>query len=191
METLRAALGPHARIAADMHWNHTADEALALIGAMEPHGLWFAEAPVRTEDIAALERVSKGTGVPIAVGEEWRTVWDMRHRVDRCRISIVQPEMGHKGITSFTRIGTLAAERGIDVLPHATIGAGIFLAASLQAAATLPTLVGHEFQHSIFEPNRRLLSGDMDCREGAYRLPAGAGLGVRPSEEALRLMQRI
>ncbi|WP_306030572.1 mandelate racemase/muconate lactonizing enzyme family protein [Stappia sp. MMSF_3263] len=191
MESLRAALGQGARIAADMHWNHTADEALALIEAMRPHGLWFAEAPVRTEDIAALEKVSKGTDVPIAVGEEWRTVWDMRHRVERCRISIVQPEMGHKGITNFTRIGMLAAERGIDVLPHATIGAGIFLAASLQASVSLPTLVGHEFQHSIFEPNRRLLTGDMDCREGAYHLPTGAGLGVRPSEEALRLMQRI
>ena len=191
LENLRSALGPDARIAADMHWNQTADEALALIEAMKPHGLWFAEAPVRTEDIAALEKVSKGTDVPVAVGEEWRTVWDMRHRVERCRIAIVQPEMGHKGITNFTRIGALAAECGIQVIPHATIGAGIFLAASLHASATLPTLAGHEFQHSIFEPNRRLLVGDMDCREGRYSLPTGPGLGVEPSEEALELLQPI
>ncbi|MEO3388533.1 mandelate racemase/muconate lactonizing enzyme family protein [Mesorhizobium sp. CAU 1741] len=191
LENLRAALGPKAKIAADMHWNQTADEALALIEAMKPHGLWFAEAPVRTEDIAALERVSTGTDVPIAVGEEWRTVWDMRHRIERCDIAIVQPEMGHKGITNFTRIGALAAEHDIKVIPHATIGAGIFLAASLQASSTLPTLAGHEFQHSIFEPNRRLLVGDMDCREGTYRLPAGPGLGVEPSEEALGLLQPI
>lgn len=191
LENLRVALGPSARIAADMHWNQTAEEALVLIAAMQPHGLWFAEAPVRTEDIAALETVSKGTDTPIAVGEEWRTVWDMIHRIDRCRIAIVQPEMGHKGITNFIRIGRLAAERGIEVIPHATIGSGIFLAASLQASATLPTLTGHEFQHSIFEPNRRLLVGDMDCREGAYSLPTGPGLGVTLSEEALRLLQRI
>jgi galactonate dehydratase len=191
METLRAALGPKAKIAADMHWNQTADEALALIAAMAPHDPWFAEAPVWTEDIAGLEKVSKGTDIPIAVGEEWRTVWDMRHRIDRCRIAIVQPEMGHKGITNFTRIGALAAERGIEVIPHATVGAGIFLAASLQAASTLPTLTGHEFQHSIFEPNRRLLTGDMDCREGLYHLPGGPGLGVRPSDDALRLLQPI
>lgn len=191
IETLRAALGPGARIAADMHWNQTADQALDLIAAMAPHDPWFAEAPVWTEDIDGLARVSHGTTIPIAVGEEWRTVWDMRHRIERCRIAIVQPEMGHKGITSFTRIGALAAEAGIDVIPHATIGAGIFLAASLQAASTLPTLVAHEFQHSIFEPNRRLLAGDMDCRDGHYHLPGGPGLGVRPSEDALRLLQRI
>jgi galactonate dehydratase len=191
IEALRAALGPTARIAADMHWNQTAEEALALIAAMAPHDPWFVEAPVWPEDIEGLARVSHCTDIPVAVGEEWRTVWDMQHRIDRCRIAIVQPEMGHKGVTGFRRIGALAAERGIEVIPHATIGAGIFLAASLHTSATLPTLVAHEFQHSIFEPNRRLLDGDMDCREGLYHLPGGPGLGVRPSEEALRLLQRI
>jgi galactonate dehydratase len=191
MEGLRAALGPSARIAADMHWNQTPDEALALVAGMAPYNPWFVEAPVWPEDIDGLARVSHGTEIPVAVGEEWRTVWDMRHRIDRCRIAIVQPEMGHKGVTGFRRIGALAAERGIKVIPHATIGAGIFLAASLHTAANLPTLVAHEFQHSIFEPNRRLLEGDMDCRGGIYHLPTGPGLGVRPSEEALRLLQRI
>ncbi|WP_319518506.1 mandelate racemase/muconate lactonizing enzyme family protein [uncultured Martelella sp.] len=191
LQSLRAALGPTARIAADMHWNQTATEALALIEAMAPHDLWFAEAPVRTEDIQGLEEVSKSTDQCIAVGEEWRTVWDMRHRVERCRIAIVQPEMGHKGITSFTRIGRFAGELGIDVIPHATIGAGIFLAASLQASASLSAVRGHEFQHSIFEPNRRLLKGDMDCTAGCYTLPTGAGLGVEPSEEAISLLKPI
>jgi galactonate dehydratase len=188
---LRATLGPTTRIAADMHWNQTAEEALALIAAMASYDPWFVEAPVWPEDIDGLARVSYGTDIPVAVGEEWRTVWDMRHRIGRCRIAIVQPEMGHMGVTCFRRIGALATEHGIEVIPHATIGAGIFLAASLHTAATLPTLVAHEFQHSIFEPNRRLLDGDMDCREGFYHLPGGSGLGVRPSEEALRMLQRM
>lgn len=188
---LRDVLGPDARIAADMHWNQTPDQALALIAAMEPHDPWFAEAPVWPEDIAGLERVTRESRVPIAVGEEWRTPWDLRARLGRCAIAIVQPEMGHKGVTNFTRIGQLAAEHGIAVIPHATVGAGIFLAASLQASATLARVEGHEFQHSIFEPNRRLLVGDMDCREGRYQLPSGPGLGVRPSEAALALLKPI
>jgi galactonate dehydratase len=191
LQSLRETLGKEARIAADMHWNQSADEAVGLIKEMEPHGLWFAEAPVRTEDIAALAQVCAESPVLIAVGEEWRTDWDMRHRIERCRIGIVQPEMGHKGITNFMRIGRLAAQHEIDVIPHATIGTGIFLAASLHAGTALPTLRYHEFQHSIFEPNRRLLEGGMDCAEGFYSLPSGNGLGVRPSEEALRLMQPI
>jgi hypothetical protein len=30
----------------------------------------------------------------------------------------------------------------------------------------------------------------MDCRDGAYALPSGVGLGVEPSEKALRVMRR-
>ena len=188
LAALREALGPEMRIAADLHWNQTADEALALIRAMEPHGLWFAEAPVRTEDIAGLEAVCRYADVPIAVGEEWRTHYDMLHRIGRCEIAIVQPEMGHKGITNFMRIGRLAEQHGIEVIPHATIGAGIFLAASLQASSVLPAVSAHEFQHSIFEPNRRLIEGSMDCASGCYTPPGGPGLGVKPSEEALGLL---
>ncbi len=191
IETLRGALGPDARIAADMHWTHSAEEAIDLIRLMTPHGLWFAEAPVRTEDIAALETVCRFADAPIAVGEEWRTHWDLLQRIGRCEIAIVQPEMGHTGITNFTRIARLAGQHGLEVIPHATVGAGIFLAASLQASAALGPVTAHEFQHSIFEPNRRLVKGCMDCAEGFYTPPGGPGLGVEPSEEAIRLMQPI
>jgi len=111
-------------------------------------------------------------------------------RLERRCVSVLQPEMGHTGVTEFMRIGHYAQAHHLRVIPHATIGIGLFLAASLQASAALSAVTAHEFQHSIFEPNRRLLVGDMDCREGAYALPTGAGLGVEPSEEALRLLQR-
>ncbi|GHC76516.1 mandelate racemase/muconate lactonizing enzyme family protein [Limoniibacter endophyticus] len=190
MESLRKKLGGAARIACDMHWNHSAHEAIALIKAMEAYDLWFAEAPVRTEDINGLARVADKILTAVAVGEEWRTVHDMVLRVRHAGISIVQPEMGHKGITEFMRIGQLAHAHHLEVIPHATIGAGIFLAASLHASFALPTVTTHEFQHSIFEPNRRLLRGDMDCREGFYHLPTGPGLGVEPSEEAMALLKK-
>lgn len=191
LQYLRSVLGTEAKIAADMHWNQTAEQAVELILAMEPYGLWFAEAPVRTEDIAGLAHVSRAVETPIAVGEEWRTPFDLRHRIDRCRIGIVQPEMGHKGITNFTRIGQLAAEHGIEVIPHATIGAGIFLAASLSASSTLDAVSFHEFQHSIFEPNRSLMTGNMDCENGFYTPPTGPGLGMVPSEKAIGLLQPL
>ena len=68
---------------------------------------------------------------------------------------------------------------------------GLFLAASLHASSALAAVECHEFQHSIFEPNRRLLLGDMDCSAGFYRLPSGPGLGVEPSKEALKLLKRL
>jgi len=188
---LRSALGTDAKIAADMHWTQQPEEALDIIRDMEPHGLWFAEAPVRTEDIAALETVCKFSSTPIAVGEEWRTDWDLLQRIGRCDIAIIQPEMGHTGITNFVRLAGLAEQHALEVIPHATIGSGLFLAASLQTSAALAAVSGHEFQHSIFEPNRRLVRGGMDCAEGRYTPPDGPGIGVTPSDEALSLLQPI
>lgn len=89
------------------------------------------------------------------------------------------------------RGGVMAEQHGIDVIPHATIGAGIFLAASLQASSALAMTTCHEFQHSLFEPNRRLPVGDMDCKDGFYHPSTGAGLGIVPSEEALRLLRPL
>ncbi|MET0745949.1 MAG: mandelate racemase/muconate lactonizing enzyme family protein [Microvirga sp.] len=190
MESLRDALGPQARIACDMHWAQTAGQAIALIRAMEPYGLWFAEAPVHTEDVDGLAQVARSVATPVAAGEEWRTVYDLVPRMAARACGIVQPEMGHKGITEFMRIGHYASAHHVEVIPHATIGIGLFMAASLHASAALQAVTCHEYQHSIFEPNRRLLRGDMDCRDGFYELPTGPGLGVEPSEEALSLLQR-
>jgi len=189
MATLRERLGEEARIACDMHWAHTAEEAIRLIRAMEPHDLWFAEAPVHTEDVAGLARVAAQVSTTIAAGEEWRTVFDLVPRVERRACGIVQPEMGHTGVTEFMRIGGYAEAHHLKVIPHSTIGIGLFLAASLHASAALAAVDCHEFQHSIFEPNRRLLTGDMDCADGFYTLPTGPGLGVEPSSEALDLLR--
>jgi galactonate dehydratase len=173
-----------------MHWAQTAEGAVSLIRAMEPYGLWFAEAPVRTEDAEGLAWVARNVSTAIAAGEEWRTVYDMVPRVAKRACGIVQPEMGHKGVTEFMRMGHYAQAHHLEMIPHATIGIGIFMAASLHASSALQAVTCHEYQHSIFEPNRRLLAGDMDCREGFYTLPTGPGLGVEPSEEALSLLQK-
>ena len=89
--------------------------------------------------------------------------------------------MGHTGITQFRRIAALAAKSSALVAPHATIGTGIFLAASLHVSCTLNGFWRHEWQHSVFERNLALLNTDMACEKGQYRVPTGPGLGVTPN----------
>ena len=139
---LRAALGPAARIAVDLHWRHSAPDALALLAGMAPHGLFFAEAPVAPEDIAGLARVAAASHVPIAAGEEWFSVHEAAPRI--AGLAIVQPEMGHCGVTEFIGIARLAEANHARLMPHATVGTGIFLAASLHAASACPGFVLHD-----------------------------------------------
>ncbi len=180
MAALRAALGPEAELLIDLHWKFTADEAIALASSLAPHRPRFIEAPVKPEDMAGLGRVARESEVPIAAGEEWYTGYDVANRLAQTPLAFLQPEMGHTGITQFRRIAAMAADHGARIAPHATIGTGLFLAASLQVSATLPHLWKHEWQHSIFARNLALVDGDVGYVDNAYILPTGPGLGVAP-----------
>ena len=191
LRALRLTLGDEARIAVDLHWSLTEDTAVQLATDLQPFAPWFLEAPVPTEEIGTLRRVVERTTSRIAVGEEWRTHYDARLRIERQACHIVQPEMGHTGITQFLRIARLAETHHLSVIPHATIGSGLFLAASLHASAVLTGIESHEFQHSIFGPFRHFTGDALRCEAGAYSLPSGPGLGVEPSDAMLARMTRM
>jgi galactonate dehydratase len=191
MCALRRALGADAQIMVDLHWKFTASEALDLITALAPYRPFFVEAPVKPEDHAGLARVARESPVPIAAGEEWYTAYEASNRLAAGAIAMLQPEMGHTGITQFRRIAQLAAERGAAIAPHATIGTGLFLAASLQVSATLRHLWKHEWQHSVFERYLSLLDSDMGYADGAYLLPTAPGLGAAPNSRLWDFAERI
>jgi len=191
MAALRRALGTEAQIMVDMHWKFSPAEALELIQALEPYQPFFVEAPVKPEDHVGLARVARESAVPIAAGEEWYTAYEAANRFAVGPIAILQPEMGHTGITQFRRIARVAAEHGASIAPHATIGTGLFLAASVQASATLPHLWKHEWQHSVFERNLVLLDSDMSYADGAYRLPTAPGLGAAPNARLWDFAERV
>ena len=182
MRALREALGPDAKLMVDLHWKFTAQEAIQLIDRLAPYRPYFVEAPCQPEDIEGQAHVGASIRVPLALGEEWRTVFELRPRLERRAMSIVQPEMGHTGISQFMQIGRMANAFHMKVIPHASIGIGIFQAASLHAAAALPNVPMHEYQHSVFDRNLQYVRTTMRCEGGAFVLPDGPGLGIEPSD---------
>jgi L-alanine-DL-glutamate epimerase-like enolase superfamily enzyme len=183
MRALREALGPEVELMVDLHWKYTATEAITLIRALEPYRLYFAEAPCAPEDIDAQADVTANVSAPVAGGEEWSTVFQARPRLAHRCISIIQPELAHTGISQAVAIARLATEQGVKVIPHATIGIGVFHAASLHVAASLAEVPFHEHQHSIFDANLRYVDTRMRCVDGDFELPEGPGLGVEPRAE--------
>jgi len=186
MRALREALGPDIEIMVDLHWKYTATEAIRLIRALEPWRPYFAEAPCAPEDMDAQADVAANVTVPIAGGEEWSTLFQVRPRLAHRCVSVIQPEVAHTGISQAAAIGRFAIGQGVRVMPHATIGIGIFHAASLHVAASLSEVPFHEYQHSVFDANLRFLDTRMRCVAGAFELPVGAGLGVEPRPELWR-----
>jgi D-galactarolactone cycloisomerase len=190
MRALRAALGEHVEIMVDLHWKYSPAEATALIRTLQPYRPRFAEAPCAPEDFDGQAEVAASVSVPIAGGEEWSTVFQARPRLARRCVQVIQPEIAHTGLSQFMAIGRLAAEHGVQVMPHATIGVGVFHAASLLGSAALDDIEFHEHQHSIFDANVRLLDTSMACVDGRFTLPTGPGLGVEPRPALWELTDR-
>jgi galactonate dehydratase len=190
MRALREGLGPQARIAVDLHWKFSAQEAIQLADRLMPFNPWFIEAPCQPEDIEGQAHVGASIRVPLALGEEWRTVFEYRPRMERRSMSIVQPEMGHIGPSQFMQIGRMANAFHMQVIPHASIGIGIFQAASLHAAAALPNCAMHEYQHSIFDRNLKYVKTTMRRDSAHLVLPEGPGLGIEPAQEVFQYVRR-
>jgi galactonate dehydratase len=190
MRALREGLGDAVRLMVDLHWKFTAQEAVQLIDQLVPYRPYFVEAPCQPEDIEGQAHVGASVRVPLALGEEWRTVFEYRPRLERRAMSIVQPEMGHTGISQFMQIGRMANAFHMKVIPHASIGLGIYQAASLHATAALPNAPMHEYQHSVFDRNLKYVQTAMRCETGSFHLPEGPGLGVEPSPEVWQFLRK-
>lgn len=181
-DALRKDLGEDHKIALDMHWVFDAPAAVAVDKALAPYNPWFLEAPVKPEDIAAQIEVGQRIAAPLALGEEWRTDWDYIPRMGAC--SIIQPEMGHTGVTQFMRMAERATAASSRIIPHATIGLGIFMAASLRSSLAAGAEF-HEYQHTIYDRNAALLEGAATCVDGGFAIDDTAGHGVIPNQDGL------
>ncbi len=104
MRMLREGLGPKVKLMVDLHWKFTAQEAVQLIGQLEPYNPYFVEAPCQPEDTEGQAHVGANIRVPLALGEEWRTVYEVRPRMERRAMSIIQPEMGIPASASSCRL---------------------------------------------------------------------------------------
>jgi len=185
MDAVREAVGPDTQILVDLHWRFTAPQAISLVHRLEPYGVSLIEAPVAPEDVEGLAEVARSIKASVATGEEYRTIYEYRPRfLARC-MDVIQPEMGRTGITSFMKICAMAEAFHCRVMPHASIGIGIYQAASLHASAALTNFAMHEYQHSITDKNRAYIDGDLVCEAGVFHLPEGPGLGLSPNQAAL------
>ena len=182
---LRSALGSDAKIMVDMHWRYTAQEAVKMIEKMDEHDLYVAEAPCNAEDIEGQAQVARSVRVNVAIGEELRTVYEYRERFLKRCMNIIQPEMGRMGVTQFWNVCQMARTFHTLVMPHGSIGIGVFLAASLHASAACSQFAMHEYQHSIVDKNLQYIRGGLKCEEGFFHLPEEIGIGVDVKEETL------
>lgn len=180
-DDLQAALPSTVRIGIDALWHLNPETAVQFGQSLdERHALWL-ECPFVPEDVKSHCELARAIRTPIAIGESYRTHFELVPFFEERILGIVQPDLGRCGITEALTIARLAADRNIAVVPHVSIAFGPQIAAAIHLAAALPNCSLLEFNPQVLEIANRYLAEPIAVRNGCYVVPQSIGLGGRIS----------
>lgn len=167
-------LGAGVEVAVDGLWHIDPVEALRL----DAHGVFWLECPFMPEDLKAHIDLSRSIETPLALGESYRTTWELRPFFENRAMRYVQPDLGRCGITGSMRIAREAAARGMQVVPHVSIALGPQIAAAVHFAAAAPACGMCEYNPRVLEVANRYLEHPIRLEQARYVVSEGEGLGA-------------
>lgn len=177
MQSLRRALGDECRLAADALWRLEGEEAIAFGRQLDEVNAFWLESPLAPEDPLAHAALAQAIRTPLAIGESYRTRFELASFFRGNCMRFVQPDLGRSGLTESIHIARVAAEHGVAVAPHVSIAMGPQIAAAIHLAASVPNCELLEFNPNVFAVANRYLRQPLEVRRGRYQVPTTPGLG--------------
>jgi L-alanine-DL-glutamate epimerase-like enolase superfamily enzyme len=190
IQTAREAVGPGVEImvdagGSDSYWPHGYKWALRTAQMLAKYDVvWFEEA-LPPDDLAGFIELRRHSPVPITTGEvltRRQSFWPylQQHAVD-----IIQPDCTKcGGLTEAWRIGWMAYEHNIQLVPHGW-NTALGLAADLHLTAALPVARYVEFLTPSPYMEQLITKPMKPDAEGYLHVPTGPGLGVELDRAAL------
>lgn len=175
---LRGSLPGDTRIAVDALWRLSPGDAGEFGRALDEGNALWLEAPLAPEDASAHAELARRIRTPLAIGESYRTRYEVAPFLRDGAIGYLQPDLGRCGLTEGLRIARMARDRGIPVVPHLSIAMGPQIAAAIHFAAALPNCELLEFNPNVLDMANRFVAEPLECRNGLYRVPTLPGLGA-------------
>ncbi|MBM3726309.1 MAG: mandelate racemase/muconate lactonizing enzyme family protein [Acidobacteria bacterium] len=182
----RRGLGADADLLIDAGLVWDAKTALQRAQAFAEHRIFWLEEPLRADDYEGYRKLSEGTSVRIAAGEEESNRLSYIELMDRGKIDVVQVDLTRcGGFTEAMKIASLAWDRGLVCANHG-FTTYINVAAALHWLASIPNALICEFVAEQ-ETNLRehLTLQRFRNRDGYLDIPQAPGLGVDLNPEAV------
>jgi L-alanine-DL-glutamate epimerase-like enolase superfamily enzyme len=181
LAAMRNHLGPEFPLMVDANMKWTVDEAIRAAHAFKPYDPFWLEEPIVPDDVAGHARVLREGGLPIATGENLRTIWDFRHLIASGGVSFPEPDVTNcGGVTAFMKIAHLAEAFNLPVTSHGAHNITVHL---LAAAPNRSFLEAHGFGLD------RYISEPLKIEDGLAVAPDRPGHGVEfdwPGLDSLR-----
>lgn len=129
---MRKHLGEGFPLMADANMKWSVDQAIRAARAFRPYDLTWLEEPIIPDDVAGHARVVREAGIPIAAGENLRTLWEFKQLVATGGVTFPEPDVTNcGGISSFLKIAHLAEAFNLPVTSHGAHDVTVHLLAAV------------------------------------------------------------
>ncbi|HYY83746.1 MAG TPA: mandelate racemase/muconate lactonizing enzyme family protein [Beijerinckiaceae bacterium] len=153
---------------ANMKWG--IDEAIRAARALQPHDLTWLEEPTIPDDPAGHARIVREGGLPIAAGENLRSLWEFKAYIAAGAVTYPEPDVTNcGGVTPFMKIARLAEAFNLPVTSHGAHDVTVHL---LAACPNRSFLEAHGFGLD------RYIAEPLKIEEGVAIAPNRPGHGI-------------
>lgn len=170
VRAMRDHLGEGFPLMVDANMRWSADEAIRAARALQPFEPFWLEEPVIPDDVAGQARVVREGGLPIAAGENLRSLWDFKQLIASGGVTYPEPDVTNcGGVTPFMKIAHLAEAFNLPVTSHGAHDVTVHL---LAAAPNRSYLEAHGFGLDAY------IAEPLAIREGFAVAPDRPGHGI-------------
>ena len=169
-KAMREHLGDGFPLMADANMKWSVEGAIRAARALQPHDLTWLEEPTIPDDPVGHARILALGGIPIAAGENLRTLWDFKTYMTTGAVSYPEPDVTNcGGVTSFMKIAHLAEAFNLPVTSHGAHDVTVHL---LAACPNRSYLEAHGFGLD------RFIEHPLTLENGMALAPSRPGHGI-------------
>lgn len=189
IENARKQVGPDGIVMFDAHCALPPPFLMQLASAIKPYDVLYIEEPAVPGNIEVFKRLKQAISIPLAVGEQARTIWEVIGYLQEGVADILQIDCAHTGgISQLRKIATLGEAYQVPLAPHC-VTTDLGATASLHVSAAIPLFLIHEYYPSISPPGLVKKTWSID-QDGYASLPVGPGLGCVVDETVLQELSK-
>lgn len=190
IERARQQVGPDGLVMFDAHCAMPPPFLIQFASAVKPYDLLYIEEPAVPGNIEVFKRLKQAINIPLAVGEQARTIWDVIAYLQEGCADILQIDCAHTGgISQLRKIATLGEAYQVPLAPHC-VTTDLGMTASLHASASIPYFLIHEYYPSITPKGLVKKSWTVD-EAGYASLPQEPGIGCEIDEARLAELNKM
>lgn len=178
---VREMLGADIPLMVDANMGWRVDQAVAASRALAAYGVFWLEEPTIPDDVAGHARIAREGPLPIAAGENLRTLYEFQNLIDLGGVSFPEPDASNcGGISVWMKVARLAEARNLPVTSHGVHDIHVHLLAAVPNGSYLEV---HGFGLD------RFLAEPLTIQDGVAVAPDRPGHGIEFDWDALEALR--